>query len=135
MILVVDANIVISALLGSRRVARVFARSDLTLLAPRILWEEVAKHRTLVCARAQITMTEFDTALLKLTFLITAVGVSSYSSLLTRARSALGRAMVDEHYLACALAIKADALWTHDSDFRSQQLIKVISTQELGDFQ
>lgn len=133
MILLVDANVVVSALLGSRRVAQVLARSDVVLYAPQVLWEEVAKHRAVICSRAQITVAEFDVALRKLSSVIAGVGVSSYGSMLARARSALGKAMVDEHYLACALAVGADAVWTNDKDFRSQQLVRVVSTQELVD--
>lgn len=129
MILVVDANVVVSALLGSRRVARVFAHSAHVLYAPAILWDEVARHRAVISSRAQITAAEFDLALLKLKSLIAVV--SSYDSFLLQARSALGKAMVDEHCLACALAVGADAVWTNDTDFSSQKLVRVVSTRDL----
>lgn len=130
--LVVDANILISALLGSRKVIALLTESDHTLFAPRRIVEEIVKHRPEVCRKAGYTAKEFEAALHAVLAFVTIQEFADYEAQFPVASKAMAaRDPTDADYIACALALNADAIWTQDKDFSAQGLVPCKATANL----
>lgn len=50
-----------------------------------------------------------------------------------KSKTVMTRDVQDADYLACALAIHADFIWTNDKDFLTQQIILTKTTQQFID--
>jgi len=132
MIAVVDANVLISALLGSRRTIMLLTKSDMLFYAPKFILAEIRKYKTTISTKAKITAAEFDAALEAVLKFVTLMGELEYKEHLPRARKALhARDVNDAPYLACALLVDAEIIWTNDKDFSAQTIIKTRTTQQL----
>lgn len=130
--LVLDANILISALLGSRRTIGLIRMGQHSFYAPRKIVDEVAKYATEICEKSGQTQDEFKDTLAALLVFINVKSPETYSPHLDHSRSLLEkRDMNDAEYLALAFAIQADAIWTNDKDFTVQKNIRVLSTDSL----
>lgn len=122
--IVIDANIIISAMLrdGSTRRALLETRSH--LFAPLFLRAELLKHRAALVKRANVTEAVFDARLDVLAIRVQWVGDEEIRSHLERAREAMCATDVhDAPYLAAAVAVGADAIWSEDAHFDRQALV------------
>lgn len=122
--LVVDANRILSALLkdGSTRAA--ILETDAALFAPDYLKEEVALHLPEIARRVGVTPDALSMILSPLLERIEWVDKEAYAPHLRRAMAALEAIdPKDVPYLACALSVEADAIWSLDLHFDRQKLV------------
>ncbi|MEK6855886.1 MAG: PIN domain-containing protein [Nanoarchaeota archaeon] len=131
---VLDANILISAILGSKSTIDILTSEKYKLYAPRIIFNEVVKYKDEIIAKANIDEKSFYETLNALTKFIELKGYIDYQENMEKAKEAIGkRDIKDSDYIACALSIGADFIWTNDKDFSSQSLVKTKKTHELID--
>ncbi len=129
---VVDANIVISALLGSKVTVGLMLSDDHELYSPKVIIAEISKHKEELCQKAGYSLKEFDSILNALLKFIKTVDYGFYEEFMDDAVKAIGeRDIKDADYIACASSLGAEFIWTNDKDFRSQELIPVKTTKEL----
>jgi len=130
--LVLDANVLISALLGSRRTIGLIRMGQHSFYAPRKIVDEVVKYAAETREKAGQTSDEFKDTLAALLVFINVTSPETYASHLDHARSLLEkRDANDAEYLALAFTIQADAVWTNDKDFTVQKNVRVLSTDAL----
>ena len=131
-IVVIDANVVISALLGSKAVLSLIPASTHSLYAPDKIIEEVAKYEHVVCEKTESTKQKFEKDMNDVLEFVTLLPYADYAQWMPKAHAAIGwRHPPDVHYLACALTINADFIWTNDKDFTSQKLVPVKTTKRV----
>jgi predicted nucleic acid-binding protein len=129
--IVLDANIVIMALLGSRATITIITSQNHSLYVPTKIIDEINKHKILVCRKIDITKEEFKINLNSLFKFITLIQYVEYEPWIKKSKIALNeRDNSDIDYLACALSINADFIWTLDKDFTEQKLIPIKSTAQ-----
>ncbi len=122
--LVVDANRIVSALLRDGATRAAVLKTRATLFAPEYLREEIGRHLPEIAQRTGISRGELEVVLNLLLRRIEWVAADAYRPHLARAKRAMGRVDPnDVPCLACALAVQADAIWSHDLDFDKQHLI------------
>jgi predicted nucleic acid-binding protein len=125
---VVDANRILSALLKDGTTRRAILGTSSTLVAPVFLLEEVAKHRPEIARRVGVPPEALGAILDPILRRIKWIKPEVYAECLPSATKALGAVdMKDVPYLACAIAVGADAIWSHDKDFDRQALVPRIS--------
>lgn len=123
--LVVDANCVLAALVRDAGNRRHFYSTAAALFAPVYLREEVEKHRERLRRAPGLAADDFSRVLDDLLLNVIWVQPEVYEEKLPTAKAALGaRDMKDVPYLACALAIGADGIWSRDEDFDVQTLVE-----------
>lgn len=128
---VVDANILIAALFGSRGRQLIITSQNHLFFAPEIIIREVEKHRQELALVRKCTEQEIIEAFDALLVFIDVVSYEKYNSYYNRAYEALkDRDATNVGYLACALAVKADFIWSEDKDFNAQSLVPVRTTEE-----
>ena len=126
--LVVDANRIFSALLKDGETRRAVLSAEATLFAPRFLRVEIERHKRGIVRRTRGQKEDIDVMLAILYRRIAWVSDEEITTHTAIAKAALGAVDgKDVPYLACALAIRADAIWSHDADFDEQALVPRIA--------
>ena len=122
--LVVDANRILSALLRDGTTRAALLKTSATLYAPTYLLEEIERHVPELADRIGVPVDTLRTVLEPLLDRIEWVSEASYRPFLPKALAAFQDSNVkDAPYLACALAVEADAIWSHDLGFDRQRLV------------
>lgn len=129
--ILLDANILIQALLGSRAAITILTSQNHAFYAPTIIVASIQKYKTLICERSGQSPKDFETTFDAIQQFITLVEEKTYQPFLKEAQKVFARRDIsDAPYLACALAIKVDFIWTDDKDFSVQDIIPIKNTKQ-----
>ena len=129
---VVDANRVYSAVLRDGTTRRILFSTAAELFAPALLRKEIVRHAPELARRSGLAPVDLRKLLDKVFSEILWVDEPALLPHLAKAEKALARRdPTDVPYLAAALAIEADAIWSHDPDFDEQDLVDRIENHEL----
>lgn len=129
--IVLDANIIIAALMGSRGTLTIITSQNHTFYAPRRIADEIYNHKQLICDRMGQTSEEFDDHFNALLFFINVLEYVKYELHMKIAKEAIvHRDLSDADYIACALVVGADFVWTNDKDFAAQNVVPTKTTDE-----
>ena len=129
--LVVDANVLFSALITRGITAELLFDDELRLFAPEFLFEEFSLHEKEVLEKTHRTPEEFRHLCGILRRRISVVPVAELLPWLDEARR-ITPDEKDSAYFATAMALgRRAALWSNDSHLKEQKRISVISTEEL----
>jgi len=133
LILVVDTNIVLSALLKEGLTRKILLSGKLILFSPQELSFEVEKHALELGTKVGLNK---ETFLLLFEFIfkkagITQVNHKNYTAFCEVAKSVCPFGHLQD-WPFIALALKENVpLWSNDSALKKQNLVKVITTPEL----
>lgn len=119
---VIDANRVMSALIKDSATRRRLMTTDSILYAPGFIRTELAKHRTYLLKKSGLSPADYDQLLAILLSKIRWVPDDLIIPHIARAAQVL-KDPDDLAYLAAALTVGADAIWTEDKGFDEQKLI------------
>lgn len=131
--LVVDANVLFSALIRDSAARSLLFREELELYAPEYLLEEIAEHRKEILDKTGRSEAEFEAVLGILRARMTMVPASAFRRFMAKARKATPD-KDDAAYLAAAFAVKAAAIWSNDKRLKRQSALQVFATHELAAF-
>ena len=132
MILIVDSNIVFSGLLKEGKTRDLLIDSPYQLYAPETLISEIRKYESSITERSGLSKEEFELLFDIITEKITIIPKENYISFMNEAEKIIGHIdKKDIPFVALALSIKMDGIWSDDKDFLKQQEIKVYTTEEL----
>lgn len=128
--LVVDTNVIISALVSDAWTRRLLVELEVPLGAPAVVVEEVERHVDVIAPRPDLEPHRVHTFLETLLDNVDLVR-SIDDAALEGARSAMGPKPGPD-VLFLALAIEEDgAIWSDDKDFDDQSLVPAYTTTEL----
>ncbi|MDG5777423.1 PIN domain-containing protein [Haloarculaceae archaeon H-GB2-1] len=131
--LVIDANVVISALIADSKTRELLVTLEPDLLTPAFVYDEIENYEELIVEKSGMEpnrVTQFIDLLFQY---IEVVPADDFYPAIERADAAIGD--TDPHdvlYLACAIASDA-AIWSDDSDFDEQHLVETHSTSYVID--
>ncbi len=125
---VLDANIIIAALLGSRGKTVILTSQNHAFYAPDKIVTEIKKYKNEINQKAGWEEHEFDIYFDALFFFITIIQPEKYATYLETAKKVSTFDTKDAEYIACALAVAADFIWTEDAGFSEQRLMPVKNT-------
>ncbi len=122
---VVDANRLFSALLKDGSTRRAIYETEAALFAPEFLHDELGRHADELRRRSGLPSADFLKLVGELSSQIVWVPDEAIQAHLEEAANALADVDIDDvPCLACALAVAADAVWSHDRDFDRQDLVR-----------
>jgi predicted nucleic acid-binding protein len=129
--LVIDANVVISALIADSNTRELIVTLEPDLLTPAFVHDEIGNYRDLIVEKSGMEpgrVTQFIDLLFQY---IEVVSADDFYPAIDRADEAIGDTDPDDVlYLACAIASDG-AIWSDDSDFDEQNLIETYSTSDV----
>ncbi len=129
--LVLDSNIVFSALIKKSTTRNIILSDVFELHAPEYIFNEITKHKELLLKKSKMNEEEFDALLLLLQKHIRLVPKEKYNENMALAEDILKDIDVtDSPFLALALALNCK-IWSNDGHFKQQDKVEVHTTKEL----
>jgi len=127
--LVVDANIVISALIADAATRQCLVLLDEDFVTPELIHDEIDRHRELIVEKSDLSADRIDRFLdILFTHYVSVVPMRRIVDDIDRANEAIGVVDPDDVlYLATALAVDG-AIWSDDRHFEEQDLVPVVTT-------
>ncbi len=130
--IVVDANVVIAALAKQSVTREVLLYPFIDYYAPDFLLEELAEHEDEIIKKMNTSKLGYQKALDIIVKKVRIAKQETYARYLGQAHGIIGKIdKDDEAYIALALSIKADGIWSYDTHFKQQKTVKLFSTGEL----
>lgn len=131
MTLVVDTNVILSALIKDSETRRIIVTIDQDLFAPESILKEVRGHSDLIQEKSGLDEEEVSTLLRKLFEYIHLIPDEQLEPNLPKARKELEDIDPDDIvFLSAALTVDG-SIWSDDSDLRRQNLVPVFTTSEI----
>jgi len=131
--LVIDANVVISALIADSKTRELIVTLEPDLFTPAFVHEEIGNYEDLIVEKSgmePVRVVQFIDLLFQY---IDVVPASEFYPAIEKADEAIGETDPDDVlYLACAIACDA-AIWSADSDFDEQNIVETYSTSDVID--
>jgi predicted nucleic acid-binding protein len=129
--LVVDANVVISALIADSKTRELIVTLEPELLTPEVVHDEIRNYENLIVEKSGMSLDRVQQFIDLLFQYIETVPASELYPYIEEAEEAIGDTDPDDVlYVACALARDA-GVWSDDSDFDEQDLVPVFTTSEV----
>ncbi len=131
--LVLDSNIIFSALIKESTTRNIILSDAFDLNAPEYIFNEIAKHKELLLRKSKLDEGEFDALLLLLQKHIHLVSKEKYDEMTTIAEDILKNIdITDSPFLALAFSLNC-SIWSNDWHFKQQDKVRVYTTKELTD--
>lgn len=129
--LVVDANVVLSALITDSTSRELIVTLEPDLVTPAVVHDEIDRHFDLVVEKSGLDPDRVRQFVDLLFSSIETVPVRDFQDHIDAAETGIGDTDPDDVlYLACALGVDG-AIWSDDGDFREQELVPVFTTDEI----
>ncbi len=129
--LVVDSNIIFSALIKKSTTRNIILSDIFDLYAPEYIFTEITKHKELMLKKSKIREEDFDALLLLLQKHIHLVSKDEYNEKMAMAEDILKNIdITDSPFLALALALNC-SIWSNDGHFKQQNEARAYATKEL----
>ncbi len=132
MILIVDTNRIIAGLMKDSITREILLNTNFEFYIPEYLLLEIEKHKELILKKSGLSESRFQLIFDLLKENINVVSMSKIIDYIDEAEEIIGD--IDPNdipFIALALAIQNEGIWTEDKDFRKQSKIKIWSTAEL----
>ncbi|MBU2634516.1 MAG: nucleotide-binding protein [Nanoarchaeota archaeon] len=128
--LIIDANILMSALISVNSKTCDFIFNDLIkLFAPDFLLEEVEKHKDEILFKSKLSEPEFDLFLSLIALRIEFIPHLEFEKFKSKAKE-ISPDPNDTEYFALALKLNC-SMWSNDKKLKEQDKVKVYSTKDL----
>ena len=132
---VIDTNVLISALLKDSVTREMLLFPSLEFLLPEYALEEVDAHKGEISKRSGLSVEEIDIVLSVLLENISITPISKIKPYLTKADKLIGHIdPFDIPFVALALAVENNGIWSNDKHFENLKGIKVWKTADLINF-
>jgi predicted nucleic acid-binding protein len=132
LIVVLDANVFVSALLKDSETRRILISSDDVFLFPEIILEEIEKNRDELLKKSGLANEEFDGLINRLLNYVSVIPSDVLLPYRDEAYKVIGEIdSKDVPYIAAALAFEVSVIWSNDRHFEKQTRIKVLKTKDM----
>ena len=123
--LVIDTNIIISALIRKGITRKMLLFPGLKLVTPELTFKEIENHIDLIAAKSKLSKDNILRILDILRKNIKTIPESHWWNHYNQAENIIGKKdPKDVPFIAVALALTVDGIWSNDRDFESQSKFK-----------
>ncbi|MBS3148586.1 PIN domain-containing protein [Candidatus Woesearchaeota archaeon] len=130
--IILDANILIGALIRDSHIRRLIILSNIPLLYPEIMLHEIRKYKEVILQKSGIDEESYDKLLAKLLGYITLIPTEQLKEHLPEAKEIMKDIDIkDAPFIAAALACEDPIIWSDDAHFKMQKLITAYTTTEI----
>jgi len=134
MIIIIDANILFSALIRDSKTREIILKTDEFFLFPSYIFIEAQKYKQEIIEKSKMSKEEFE----KLFRLILGKVLIVPNEVLIPYRKIAFEIVKDIDpkdvlFVACALAYPGSVIWSNDKRLKKQSKVRVLNTKELTD--
>ena len=130
--LIVDVNVILSALIRDSATRKIILESGQDLYFPEPSLRKIIKYKPLIMEKSGMTEKALFGILARLFTRIKLMPAEGMMEKWSNARGIMGH--IDEEdvvFIAAALSIDGSAIWSDDADFERQDKIKVVKTKDM----
>ncbi|TFG27349.1 MAG: PIN domain-containing protein [Promethearchaeota archaeon] len=130
--LIIDTNILISSLLKDSKTREIILNESFDLYLPEIVLSEINKYLPYISQKSKLSEDEIKKILNTLLENIYLVPIYEYEEKLNAGKEIMKD--IDEkdtQFVALALSIENDGIWTNDKHFNKQDKIQVYKTIDI----
>lgn len=132
--IVIDSNILFSALIKDSTTRRIILEYEDTFLFPSIIFEELEKYKYVLLNKSGMSKKEFEELFYLIMNKVLIISEESLNKYKEEAFNIIKDIDVnDVLFVACTLAYSNAILWSNDKRLKNQKIIKVLNTKELID--
>jgi len=129
MIIIVDTNVLISALIRDSVTRKILMYSGLNFYYPEISLHELRKHREMIMRKSGLSSDGYENVLGKILEYVLLIPTEEVKERLEEAKSIMLHIDPDDVVFAAAALAYPDAIiWSDDRHFEGQSKIKVVKT-------
>ena len=130
--LVVDANILFSSLIKDSSTRRIILLDDFELFTPKYVFIELEKHIDYIQKKSNLNKKNIELLVKIIMTDITVIPLDEYKKYIPKAYSIMKNIDEDDTaFLAAALYLKIDGIWSNDPHFSKQDKIRTYTTKDL----
>ena len=130
--IVVDSNILFSALIKDAITRRIILEYDGAFLFPYYIMSEFEKHKQYLIKKSKLNDKEFNTLLRLILSKVKIIPIEILQKYKYEALEIVKNIdKNDAMFFACALAYKDSVIWSDDKALKKQNIIKVLNTTEI----
>jgi predicted nucleic acid-binding protein len=130
--IVIDSNVLFSALIKDAITRKIILEYDYLFLFPYYIFDEFENHRLYLIEKSNIEVEEFNELLELILSRVTIVSSEVLQKHKTKAiELAKNIDKNDAIFFACALAYPGSAIWSDDKALKKQDKIKILNTSEM----
>lgn len=127
MCIVLDTNILFSALIRNSMTRKLILEYDKTFLFPEYIFEEAEKHKKEIIQKSKMGEDEFNKLFALLLRKVIIVPTEVLEPYHKEAYEIVKNIDINDMlFVACALAYKESIIWSNDSNLKNQSRIKVV---------
>lgn len=130
MIIVVDSNRIVAALLKDSTTRKILFNNKINFVAPEFVRTELNKYKLDFIKKLNITSDEYDMLISIIFENIEIIPKQEYYNQIDKLKSEISDKK-DIPYLACAIATNSDGIWSHDPHLKEQNKIKILTNIDL----
>ena len=133
--LIIDTNILISSLLKDSTTREILLNESLNFYLPEIVLSEVNKYLPYIIQKSELSEEEIKKLLNSLLENLILVPIDEYEKKMDEGMKIIGN--IDEkdtQFIALALSIENDGIWSNDKHFEKQKKIKVFKAIDILNF-
>ena len=130
--IVIDANILFSALIKDSLTRKIILEYEERFLFPKIIFTEAEKHKDELLKKSRLSAEEFSVLFALLMQKMQIVPDETLKPFYDAAYEIIKEIDPDDAlFIACALAYPGSVLWTNDKKLKLQIKVRIIETSEL----
>jgi len=130
--LIIDTNILISSLLKDSTTREILLNESLNFYLPEIVLSEVNKYLPYIIQKSELSEEEIKKILNTLLENLILVPIDEYEKKMDEGMKIIGN--IDEkdtQFIALALSIENDGIWSNDKHFEKQKKIRVFKAVDI----
>ncbi len=130
--LVVDTNVLISALIKDSVTRKIITKSGWEFYYPEISLQEIENYKNLILEKSGMNNVEFEDLFNILMRYINLIMFRKFSEQLESAKRIIQHVDPDDVvFIALALSFENDGVWSDDKHFKMQEEIEIYTTEEV----
>lgn len=125
-----DTNCLISAIIKDSVARKILLNRKYNFISPDVCILEIIEHKEEISQKSLLEGNNFESVFNRILSSVTIVPVNNYDDRIIEA-SLMIKDPDDVAFMALALALNADGIWSNDKEFLKQDRVKVYPTGQL----
>lgn len=131
--LIIDSNIIISALIKDSKTREIILKSGFEFLHPERALKNIDKYKEEIIEKSGLNLSEYEKLLESLIESILLIDSDKFLYKLDEAKKIMINDIEDVPFVALALSVENDGIWSEDKHFEKQDKIRIWKTREIVD--
>lgn len=132
MIIIIDTNVLISALIRDSTTREIIISSGLDFRLPEISIHEIRKHKPMILEKSGVSESAYEKMLNNLLEYVLLIPTEEIEETLEESKKIMQHIDPnDVAFLAAAMAYPDSIIWSDDRHFEKQKKVRVVKTEQL----